>query len=344
MPLDLSTFRQGIAAALGRRPWLLPLIVLIALLALDAALVPNFAALEVREGRVYGASIDILQNGAPVMLLAIGMTLVIAIGGIDLSVGSVMALSGAVGALVVTRPGATVAQAVLAALATAGVAGLWNGVLVHFVRLQPIIATLILLVTGRGIAQALTGDQKVRFEAPAFEFIGNGYFMHLPFPLYIVAASALIVLFLLRRTALGLYIEAIGGNARASRLCGLPVGAVRLAVYAFCSLSAGMAGLLAAADIKEADVTNAGLYLELDAILAVVIGGTRLNGGRPLLLGSLIGAVLMQTLTVTLLMQDVRPEHTLLIKALTAIAICCLQSPVFERWVEHSRKPAEGAA
>jgi simple sugar transport system permease protein len=318
--------------AFRRSPVFWPLLALVALLLFNVFFTPNFARLEIRDGRLFGSLIDILQNGAPVMLLSIGMTLVIASCGIDLSVGSMMALAGAVAALLITRqPQPTpVPLAVLAALGVALLVGAWNGMLVAHLRLQPIVATLVMLVAGRGLAQTLTGDQKVRFEMPAFEFIGNGSLLGLPIPLFIVAGVALLVFLALRKTVLGMYLAATGLNAPAARLCGLRVGTIRIFVYAFSGFCAGVAGLIATADIKEADVANCGLYLELDAILAVVIGGTSLMGGRPILLGSLIGAAIMQTLTVMLQMHGVITEHTLIIKAMVALAVCFMQSPSFE--------------
>jgi simple sugar transport system permease protein len=290
---------------------------------------PNFARIEIRDGRVFGSVIDVFHNGVPVILLATGMTLVIATRGIDLSVGSVMALAGAVAALLITEYDQCLPVAIAAALTVALLAGVWNGTLVTYAGIQPIVATLILLVTGRGIAQALTSDQKVRFENPAFEFIGNGTWLGLPVPILIAAAVILLTAAALRKTVLGMYVEAVGGNLRAARLCGLRVNAIRIMVYSFSGLCAAIAGLIVTADIKEADVANCGLYLELDAILAVVIGGTRLTGGRPVLIGSLLGALIMQTLTIMLQMRGVVTEHTLIIKALAALAVCTLQAPGF---------------
>lgn len=312
-----------------RDPVFWPLVALAALLLFNILFTPNFARLEIRDGRVFGSPVDIVQNGAPVMLLATGMTLVIAAAGIDLSVGSLMALAGAVAALLITTGQQSVPVAVLAALAVASLVGAWNGLLVAHLRLQPIVATLVMLVAARGLAQTLTSDQKVRFENPTFEFIGNGSFLGLPIPLFIVAGVALLVFFALRKTVLGMYLAATGLNAPAARLCGLRINAIRVFVYAFSGLCAGIAGLIATADIKEADVANCGLYLELDAILAVVIGGTSFTGGRPRLLGSLVGAAIMQTLTITLQMRGVITEHTLIIKALVALLVCYLQSPGF---------------
>jgi simple sugar transport system permease protein len=321
---------MSLGERLRRHPGVAALAALLLLLAFNAAFTPNFARLEVRDGRLYGALVDVLHNGAPVLLLSIGMTLVIALGGIDLSVGSVMALAGTVAALLLTE-GHSAMVAVLAGLAVAAAAGAWNGVLLSYLGLQPIVATLILLVAGRGLAQTLSNDQKVRFTHSNFEFLGNGSALGLPIPVYLAAGLALLTLLLLRRTALGLYIEAIGTNPRAARLCGLRINAIRVAGYAFSGLCAGLAGLIVTADIREADVANAGLYTELDAILAVVIGGTSLTGGRPRLLGALVGALIMQTLTVTLQMRGVVTEYTLIVKAAVAIAVCWLQTPVFGR-------------
>ncbi|SEK74278.1 monosaccharide ABC transporter membrane protein, CUT2 family [Stigmatella aurantiaca] len=319
-----------------------PLVALAALLVFNLIFTTGFARVEFRDGRLFGTLVDIFQNGAPVMLLAVGMTLVIALGGIDLSVGSVMALSGAVAALLMTEHGQSVPVGVLAALGVALLVGAINGALVSYASVQPIIVTLVTLVMGRGLAQALTQDQKIRFEIPAFEFIGNGTVLGLPFPVLLVAAVAVAVSVLLRRTATGLYIEAMGGNPQAARLCGLRVHVIRLMAFMACALCAGLAGLIAAADIKEADVANAGLYLELDAILAVVLGGTSLTGGRANLVGSLIGATFIQTLTIMLQMRGVITEHTLIIKAIVALSVCYMQTPSFERMVRRLR-PAEGA-
>ena len=315
-----------------------PLVALVALVAFNLVFTTGFARLELRDGRLFGTLVDIFQNGAPVMLLAVGMTLVIALGGIDLSVGSVMALSGAVAALLMTEGGQGVPVAVLAALGMAGVVGACNGALVTYGGIQPIIVTLVTLVMGRGLAQALTHDQKVRFEVPAFEFIANGTFLSLPVPLFLIVLVALGVGLVLRKSVAGLYLEALGGNAQAARLCGLRVHVIRLLAYMTCALCAGLAGLIAAADIKEADVANAGLYLELDAILAVVLGGTSLTGGRANLVGSLIGATFIQTLTTMLQMRGVITEHTLIIKAVVALGVCFMQTPVFERQLRRLRR------
>jgi simple sugar transport system permease protein len=318
---------SGVWRSLRQDAVLWPLAALVALVAFNLLFTPGFARIEVRDGRLYGSLIDVLQNGSPVFLLSIGMTLVIATAGIDLSVGSTMALCGAVAALLMTDGRQPVPIAIAAGLLVAALVGVVNGVLVTGVGLQPIVATLMTLVMGRGLAQALTQDQKVRFSEPAFEFLANGSILGLPAPVFPVAAAALVVVIVLRKTALGMYITAVGTNLAAARLCGLRIHAIRIAIYVFCGLCAGLAGLIAAADIREADVANCGLYLELDAILAVVIGGTSLAGGRPRIIGALIGAALLQLLTIMLQMRGVITEHTLIIKALAVLAVTALQSP-----------------
>jgi simple sugar transport system permease protein len=294
-------------------------------------LIPNFAKIEIKDGRLFGAMIDILHRGTPVMLLAIGMTLVIATRGIDLSVGAVMAIAGAVSAILLTRTAMPVGCIVLAALGVAVVAGLWNGLLVAYIRIQPIVATLILMVAGRGLAQLLTDGQIITFESKPFEFIGTGSLLYLPFTVFIAAGIFAVTLFFTKKTITGTYIEAVGGNETASEYSGINASRVKLFVYAFSGLCAGLAGLIATADIKAADASHVGLYLELDAILAVVIGGTLFSGGKFNLAGSIIGALVMQTLTTGILMKGIGVEYTLVVKALTVILVCFIQSPSFRK-------------
>jgi simple sugar transport system permease protein len=304
-----------------------PLVALIALFVFNILLTKGFAHIEIKGGRLFGAPIDILHRGSRVMLLAVGMTLVIATAGIDLSVGAVMAVAGAVAALLLTRQPSLVVPGVVAiALLVAFAAGLWNGVLVAFLGLQPIVATLILLVAGRGIAQLLTDGQIITFENPAFESIGRGTALYLPITVFIVAGVVALTLLVTKTTIAGLYIEAVGSNERASRLSGIRPGLVKMLVYGFSGLCAGMAGLIETADIKAADINNCGLYFELDAILAVVIGGTPFSGGRANVIGSIFGALIMQTLTTTILLRGVDPSYTLVVKAITVIIVCLLQS------------------
>ncbi|MFT4149347.1 MAG: ABC transporter permease [Paracoccaceae bacterium] len=302
------------------------LIALAVVLALVAAVAPGFLSVSFQNGRLYGSLIDVGVRVAPVALLSIGMTLVIATKGIDLSVGAVMAITGAIAATLVAD-GQPVALVVAVSLAVGLVCGLWNGVLVAFLDIQPIIATLILMVAGRGIAQLITEGVILTFNNDAFAFIGSGAVLGLPMPILIWAAAGLAVGLLVRRTALGLLIEAVGVNRRASTLAGVRSRFLILAAYAISGLCAAMAGMIVTADIRGADANNAGLWLELDAILAVVIGGTSLAGGRFSITASLIGALIIQALNTGILMSGWPPEFNLIVKAVVIVVILTLQSP-----------------
>lgn len=302
-----------------------PLLALAGLLLFDLIFIENFFDVGVMDGHLYGSVIDILENATPVLLLSIGMTLVIATGGVDLSVGSIMAIAAAVAAQVVVA-GHGAALAFTAAMGVALLAGAWNGALVALLGVQPIVATLILMVAGRGIAHLVTNSQIITFSNPAYSFLGSGFLFGLPFSLTVVAVALLGTALLVRKTALGLFIEAVGGNASASRYAGVNATAVKWMVYVFSGACACVAGLISAADISAADPNNTGLYMELDAILAVVIGGTALTGGRFSLPGSVIGALVIQTLTTTILTYGVAPEKTLVVRAAVVIVVCLLQS------------------
>ncbi|WP_062112805.1 ABC transporter permease [Aureimonas sp. AU40] len=297
---------------------------------------PAFFDLALQNGRAYGPLIDVLNRGAPVMLLAVGMTLVIATKGVDLSVGATMAISGAVAATL-TVQGYPVPLVILAALGVGLICGLWNGFLVAVLDIQPIIATLILMVAGRGVAQLITSGTIVTFNDPVLFFIGGGSFLGLPMPVVIAAVVALIAVLLVRRTALGLLIEATGINRRASALAGVDARAVILAAYMTSGLCASVAGIVAAADIRGADANNAGLWLELDAILAVVIGGTSLMGGRFSILLSLVGALIIQAMNTGILLSGFPPEMNLILKAALIVLILVIQSPAMGRVAAFSR-------
>ncbi|MDS9469114.1 ABC transporter permease [Paracoccus sp. MBLB3053] len=305
------------------QPQLLALAVVLVLVGLIS---PGFFSITVQNGRLYGSIIDVGVRVAPVALLAIGMTLVIATRGIDLSVGAVMAITGAVAATLVAD-GQPVLVVLVVSLALGLLCGIWNGMLVAFLDIQPIIATLILMVAGRGIAQLITGGVILTFNNPAFSFIGSGAVMGVPMPILIWLALGLVVGLLVRRTALGLLIEAVGINRRASMLVGVRARFLILATYGISGLCAAMAGMIVTADIHGADANNAGLWLELDAILAVVIGGTSLAGGRFSITASLIGALIIQALNTGILMSGWPPEFNLIVKAVVIVTILTLQSP-----------------
>jgi simple sugar transport system permease protein len=316
-----------------------PIAVLVLLLGYHLIRDPGFFAISVLDGHLYGSLIDILHAGSPLMIIAMGLTLVVATRGIDISVGAVVAISGAVaaamiGGQLVLSGGTTMADVtqyplivvIPGALGVAALCGMWNGALVSWFGLQPIVATLILLSAGRGVAQLITSGQIVTIYYSPYYVIGNGFLLGLPFSLFMVAAVAAILMLLTRKTALGLFIEAIGINPVAARLAGIRARGITFAVYAVCGLCAGIAGLIVSSNVKSADGNNAGLLFELDAILAVVLGGNSLDGGRFSLLGSILGALIVQTLTTTIYAVGVPPEVSLVVKGLVVLVVSILQS------------------
>lgn len=313
------------------RRYLWPCAGLLVLLLINAIIAPEFFSIEFKDGRFYGSLIDVLNRAAPVALLAIGMSLVIATAGVDLSVGSIMAIAGAVSAYYITQGVDNLALIIGAGLIAGLIAGIVNGFLVGYMSIQPIVATLILMVAGRGIAQLINEGQIVTFDHSGFAFLGTGSFLGLPFPVVLVIITFALVQLLTRRTALGLYIEAVGANPSASHYMGLNAKAIKLSVYVVAGLCAALAGMIAAADIRGSDANNAGLWLELDAILAVVIGGASLMGGRFSIFLAVIGALIIQTLTVTIILSGIEPKFNLLIKATAIILVLLLQSPRFQQ-------------
>ena len=291
----------------------------------DRLVSSQFFDIRLQDGRLFGSLVDVFNRGAPVALLSLGMVLVIATRGIDLSVGAVMAIAGAIAASLVDSHSVPVALG--AALGVGLLCGLWNGFLVAVLRIQPIVATLILMVAGRGIAQLITEGRIVTFSSPSLAWFGNGSVLGIPAPVAITLGMLLLTLLLVRGTALGVLIEAVGANARASELAGIGTQAITITAYVWCGLCSAVAGVISAADILGADANNSGLWLELDAILAVVVGGTSLFGGRFSLILAVLGALIIQAMNTGILLSGYRPELNLVVKAIVVIAVLLLQSP-----------------
>ncbi|GLY62587.1 sugar ABC transporter permease [Pectobacterium carotovorum subsp. carotovorum] len=302
------------------------LLALVAILLIDSMVAPNFFSLHIQDGRLFGSLIDILNRGAPVALLALGMTLVIATGGIDLSVGAVMAIAGATAATL-TAAGHPLPSVLLVALLVGALCGLWNGFLVAVLQIQPIVATLMLMVAGRGIAQLITEGQIITFDNAGLAKLGSGTLFYLPMPVIIACVMLLALWILMRKTALGLFIESVGINLRSARNAGVSTKLVLVAAYVICGVCAAVAGVIVTADIRGADANNAGFWLELDAILAVVIGGGSLLGGRFNLLLSVVGALIIQSMNTGILLSGYRPEFNLVLKALVVLLVLVMQSP-----------------
>ena len=315
-----------IAAMLRRvAPQLLTLAAMVLLITL---VFPQFTSLSLVEGRLVGPMVDVLKRAAPVAILAVGMTLVIATRGIDLSVGTIMAICGASAAWAINA-GWGLAPTLALALVAGAACGLWNGVLVAIVGIQPFVATLILMTAGRGIAQLITEGRILTFTDAGFAWIGSGILLGLPVPVWLWLATALAVTLVLRRTALGMLVEAVGVNRRAAALAGVNARVILIAVYVVSGLCAALAGLIVTADIRGADANNAGLWLELDAILAVVIGGNSLLGGRFSVGAAVLGALIIQTINAGILLAGFPSEYNLVIKAALVVVILILHSPRF---------------
>jgi ribose/xylose/arabinose/galactoside ABC-type transport system permease subunit len=325
------------------------ILALAGVLLLNWLLFPGFFKVTWQDGRFFGSIIDVLNRGAPVAILAIGMTGVIATKGVDLSVGAIMAMTGAVAATLVVA-GYPMPVAVVAALGVGLLCGLWNGFLVAVLDIQPIVATLVLMVAGRGIAQLITEGSIVTFSNQALIFIGTGSFLGFPMAAVIAFALLVVVTLLVRRTAIGLFIEAVGVNRSAATLAGIRSRMLLISVYALSGLCAAIAGIIVAADIRGADANNSGLWLELDAILAVVIGGTSLLGGRFSIPMSVVGAIIIQAMNTGILVSGFPPEFNLMVKAGMIFLILLIQSPyftnlkLFQRGKVAKLQPAKGAA
>jgi ribose/xylose/arabinose/galactoside ABC-type transport system permease subunit len=263
------------------------------------------------------------------------MTFVIATGGIDLSVGSLMAIAGVLAPLFLLEgdqfgsPVIGLALAFVAPLVATTLCGAFNGALVTKVGLQPIIATLVLYLGGRGIAQLLVNGELREFRnlgSPLianFEFLGLGQLFGVRFQILVMLVVVIIAGWMLRATTFGRYVLATGGNASAARLAGVPVNQVTMAVYCLSGFLAGLAGLIVVAINKSADPHRVGEYMELDAIAAVAVGGTPLSGGRATIVGTFIGALIIQLLRFTLIAHNV-PDGITRMAIAAAIVIAVL--------------------
>ena len=249
---------------------------------------------------------------APIVIVALGMALVIGTEGIDLSVGSVMALAAA---LIPLYLGYGVVAAIAASLVAGLAVGLVNGLLVARIGLQPIVATLALFVGGRGLAVVISEGKLKDVRNEDLIYLGSGDLFGIPVLVWIAALLVLVVAFVVRRTVFGRRLLAIGGNRPAAELAGLPVERVLITVYVICAVLASIAGLLAVSRIQSSDASSVGLLIELSAITAVVVGGTPLTGGKVRVLGTVAGALLMQLVIATMIKHNLQPSITEMVQA-----------------------------
>lgn len=321
---------DAFVAMLGHRAiW--PLAVLAIILIVNAIVAPAFFSIRIVEGRLFGSMVDVLYRGTAPALIALGMAVVIGTKGIDLSVGSIVAV---VGAVIVWRikAGDPHLAILFIALGVAIVCGMWNGFLVAVLDIQPIIATLILMVAGRGIGlliNLLYGGTDPSFTSELLQGLSVGNIGLIPTRLVLFGFIFLGLWLLLRRTALGLFTEAVGGNPAAAQLAGIPSRLVKFSAYVISGFMTGWAAIILTADVHTSDPVSVALFSELDAILAVVIGGGSLMGGRIYLGMTILGALVIQTMVTSILMSGVPPEYNLIIKAALVLVILLLQSDNF---------------
>lgn len=301
------------------------LIALLGLLAFNVVFTPNFLHPQT-------LAVNISQV-ATIALVAVGMTLVIATAGIDLSVGAVMALAGALAPMIflsdfaAANPAIGLAAALVFPLLVAFLCGCFNGYLVAVLGVQPIIATLILFIAGRGVAQVLTNGNLQTFSHPGFSVIGTMRIGGIPLQGWLVLMIALALTYVIGRTIWGRYLLAAGGNERAARMAGVPVRRVKILAYAICSVLAGLAGLIVVAINSASDAARIGQLMELDAIAAAVVGGALLQGGRAPIMGAVLGAVIIQLVKYSLLANGIADEWALVAKAAIILVAVYLQLP-----------------
>jgi simple sugar transport system permease protein len=328
-----------------------PAAALVTLIVVNSVARPRFAKITVQDDKLYGALIDILRNSAPLMLVALGMTIVIATRGIDLSVGAIMAVSGAVALTIIDNsdsPGniGVVLIAVVVAILVALVLGVWNGFLVSVVGIQPIIATLVLMFAGRGVALLITGGFITTVTSAPYKFIATGYLVYLPVAFLIAAIAITVVALLERRTALGVLTEAVGINPEASRLAGVRSRGIIWGAYIASGVLAGIAGIIVASNTMAADANASGLFIELYAILAVVLGGTSLMGGKFSIAGTVIGVFIIQTLESTILFLGVPSAQSPVFFAFVVVIVVLIQSKRVHKWARdliQSVRPSSAA-
>ena len=319
----------------------MPLVCLLAIIIVATITIPGFLSMSLKNGVPYGYPVDVINRASELVILSVGMTLVTAAsGGQDISVGAVMAVAAAVccqilsgGEVSVNSLSAPIIVAFLAALVASGICGAFNAFLVAKLNIQPMVATLILYTAGRGIAQLITDGQITYVRVDSYRTLGAslpGFPVPTPFIVAVVVVA--LTSLLLKKTALGMYIQSVGINKRASQLVGIKSVMIIFLTYAYCGLCSGLSGLIASSRIYSADANNIGLNMELDAILAVAIGGNSLGGGKFSLAGSVIGAYTIQALTTTLYAMHVSSDQVPVYKAIVVVIIVALQSPGFARW------------
>lgn len=336
---------------LKKSPLFLPILCLFLVLLINLFKDVSFFSVSIKNGVLYGRLIDVLNRGSEIAILAVGQTLVVAVSaGTDISVGSVMALAACGGCMVLTGYGNTsvttvlypIGIGILVGIIYGIVCGMINGAMVAKLKIQPMVATLILFTAARAVGLLLCNNQITYIRYEPYKYLGN--FLPgcpIPTPILVTVVVILIAELILKKSSLELYIQSVGINSRASRICGINSDMICFICYTICGLCAGIAGMIASSRIYSADSNNIGLNYELDAILSVALGGNSLAGGKFNMAGSIIGAYTIQAITTTLLAMGVSTDQAPVFKAVIVVVIVVVQSPVFKNWRARQQKKKE---
>ena len=293
------------------------LVFFLLLIAVSAFFTPNFLSMDTLT--------NTLVQAFPVMLVGLGMTLVMSSGGIDISVGAIMAISGAVSARIYVAD-AGVAPAVAGGILSGGLCGLFNGILVARFKIQPIIVTLVTLIAVRGLAQTVLGKDVLPFDDTPLNALGHYTIAGLPIQVIIMIVAVAMMLFVVRRTVFAKHVEAIGDNPTAARLVGINILLTTAWVYVLCSILCSIAGIMESAQGGGVNANRLGRLIELDAIAAVAIGGTSFSGGRARVLGIALGAIIVPLVTIIARMNGMPVHYSLIFKAIIVIAVLWARS------------------
>lgn len=331
----------------------MPIFCMILVLVINLFKDPGFFSIAINNGVLYGRLVDIFNRGSEIAILAVGQTLVVAVSaGTDISVGSVMALAACGGCMALAGFGNTSVTSIIAPIPVGilvgillgGLCGAFNGLLVSKLKIQAMVATLILFTAARAIGLLLCNNQITYIRYEPYKYLGN-FFPGCPIPTPILVTILVIVLamLLLKKTSLGLYVQSVGINSRAARISGINSDLICFTCYLICGICAGVAGMIASSRIYSADSNAIGLNFELDAILSVALGGNSLGGGKFNMAGSIIGAYTIQAITTTLLALGISTDQAPVIKAIIVVIIVVIQAPVFKEWMS-KRQAAKKAA
>jgi galactofuranose transport system permease protein len=320
-----------------------PVVILLIVVVQNIITRPDFFDISMNNGLISGYIPTILDEAGPLVIVTLGMTLVIAAsGGVDISVGAIMAIAASFCGLMLNgaeyRTDVFHSPYILAlgvGLLGGALCGAFNGLLVSGLKIQPMIATLILYTAGRSIAKQITYGQTIYIMNPVFKWLGV-QIPGVPIRTTIIVSVAIVILVVLfiRLTSLGLSVQSVGMNRSASRLVGLNSGAIIFGAFIICGLLAGAAGLVSASCLASVNSGELGMGIEMDAILAVALGGNMIAGGKFTIAGSVIGAYTIQAITTSLYAMDVRPDQMYAYKALIIIVIIVASSEVFKEKIK----------